>query len=554
MSYDLIKPNSPRLAGAKLRLLVSLLESPRISRYLHRPLFGTLGISRLRRMQLDEPPTEMPLVGRSSTDPIRLAESGSTAPAFPQPCVADYHKAYQDGSTDPEAVASRVVGAIRRSNAGDPPLRAIISCDESDVLTQARASAARWKEGRPLSELDGVPIAVKDELDQVPYPTSVGTAFLRQKPERDSTVVERLRAAGALLIGKTNMHEIGLGVTGLNPHHGTVRNPFDPTRHTGGSSSGSAAAVAAGLCPVAIGAEGGGSIRIPSGLCGVVGLKPTFGRVSEAGAFPLCPSLGHVGPIGNSTADVACAYEIIAGPDPRDPMTADQPAPVTPGGPPPDLEGLRVGIYEPWFNDAEPEVVAIVRQTVETFKVHGARVVPVELPGLDDMRVAQLILIVTEMLDCMSRFLPEHRKELGLDVRMNFALAAFLGDADRRIANQVRTRAIRDFTRAFEQADIIVTPTTGRTAPPIRTDAADGGESDLMTLSELMRFVACGNLTGLPAISLPVGHDSGGLPIGMQAIAPWWREDLLLSLSYFTENLWDRRLPPIYFPMPETGL
>jgi Asp-tRNA(Asn)/Glu-tRNA(Gln) amidotransferase A subunit family amidase len=157
-----------------------------------------------------------------------------------------------------------------------------------------------------LGPLDGVPIAVKDELDQVPYATTAGTRFLGREPaSSDATVVARLRSAGALLVGKTNMHEVGLGITGVNPHHGTSRNPYDPARITGGSSSGSAAAVAAGLCPIAVSADAGGSIRIPAALCGVVGLKPTFGRMSERGAAALCWSLAHIGVIGASSADVA---------------------------------------------------------------------------------------------------------------------------------------------------------------------------------------------------------------------------------------------------------
>jgi Asp-tRNA(Asn)/Glu-tRNA(Gln) amidotransferase A subunit family amidase len=179
--------------------------------------------------------------------------------------------------------------AIAASDAANPPLRAYIAVNREDVLQQAAAATKRFSTGAPLSILDGIPVAVKDELDMVPYPTTAGTAFLGRHPaSSDATVVARLRAAGALLIGKANMHEIGMGVTGLNPIYGTPRNPYATHCHTGGSSSGSAAAVAAGLCPLALAADGGGSIRIPAALCGVVGLKPTYGRVSEHGALPPC--------------------------------------------------------------------------------------------------------------------------------------------------------------------------------------------------------------------------------------------------------------------------
>ena len=175
----------------------------------------------------------------------------------------------------------------------------MIAVNRDDVMKQAREATQRIKAGKPLSIFDGVPVAVKDELDMVPYPTTVGTSFLGKSPAKeDATVVARMRAAGALLVGKTNMHEIGINVTGLNPHHGTTRNPYNTDHFTGGSSSGSATAVAAGLVPVAIGADGGGSIRIPASFCGVFGLKPTFGRVSEHGAAPLCWSVAHRRTVG----------------------------------------------------------------------------------------------------------------------------------------------------------------------------------------------------------------------------------------------------------------
>lgn len=202
------------------------------------------------------------------------------------------------------------------------------------------------------------------------------------KAKEDAEPVARLRRAGALLIGKANMHEIGMGVTGLNPHHGPARNPYLPNRATGGSSSGSAAAVAAGLCPIAVGADGGGSIRIPASLCGVVGLKPTFSRVSEHGAAPLCWSLAHVGPIAVSARDAALALSVMAGADPKDPHTLGQPpldfAELERG----DLSGLRIGVYWPWFEDAEADVVRLGKQLLETLVEAGAELREIEIGDL----------------------------------------------------------------------------------------------------------------------------------------------------------------------------
>ena len=221
------------------------------------------------------------------------------------------------------AVADRLIDGIRQKDTGDDCLGWFIAWSADDIR-QAEASAQRFREGRPLSVFDGVPVAVKDELDQVPFPTTGGTSFLGREPARhDSEVVARLRAAGALLIGKTNMHEVGINPIGLNPHHGATRNPWNPARLTGGSSSGSAAVVAAGLSPVAIGADGGGFIWIPAALCGVVGRKATWTRISEHGVLPLCWTAGHdVGPIGATVRDVASAYAVIAGPDPRYALTS----------------------------------------------------------------------------------------------------------------------------------------------------------------------------------------------------------------------------------------
>jgi len=312
-TYDLRTINLPSLAGTKLRLAVELLDSP-LRRFLLPRLLREAGITWLRSQVFADPPTFAPrhwggpaqagaMAVPQNEWPESSAESGT---GFHFASVHDYARAYQENITSPEDVANRVLQAITASNEASPPLRAVIAVNRDDVLRQAEGATKRIRAGVALGIFDGVPVGVKDEVDMVPFPTTAGTAFLgRQQATTDATVVARLRSAGALLIGKTNMHEIGIGVTGLNPIHGTPRNPYAIDRHTGGSSSGSAAAVAAGLCPVAIAADGGGSIRIPAALCGVVGLKPTYGRISEHGAVPLCWSVAHIGPIAASVADTA---------------------------------------------------------------------------------------------------------------------------------------------------------------------------------------------------------------------------------------------------------
>jgi len=555
VEYDLESVELPYLAGLPLRLLAALLESP-LRGLLLPSLLKSAGVARLRQQQVDEPPALYPIhtsdEPASEEDSIPLAESPGP-PARPGPgfrfvTVHDYAEAYREGKITPDEVAHQALEAIESSNSADPPLRAIIAINHEDVLRQAAASTRRIQEGRPLSILDGVPVAVKDEVDMVPYPTTVGTAFLGKSPAvEDSTVVARMRAAGALLIGKANMHEIGIGVTGLNPHHGTPRNPYNPGHYTGGSSSGPGAAVASGLCPVAIGADGGGSIRIPSSFCGLVGLKPTFGRVSEFGAAPLAWSVAHLGALAATTTDAALAFGVLAGPDPQDPHSLHQPTPTLEGWDNLDLSDLTLGIYWPWFRHTAADMLSACEALLSEFENKGAAVREVVIPDLEIGRVAHLITIAGEMSQVMARYDANHRREQGLDVRINLALAREFTARDYIQAQRVRTRMMANFDRVLKQVDAIITPTTGLPAPPIPQAALPDGESDLSTLTEIMRFATPANLTGLPAISFPAGYNKAGLPIGMQAMGRAWQENLLLRLALAAEQVVERQSPQIHY-------
>lgn len=559
MSYSRKPVVAPTVSGLTLRALTWLLERPVLGAPVRTKLVADAGILDLRSFAVDTSNLMPPLdqAARVSDSPVQtaqeLAERAARLPDRPTPTAPsanDYTRAYLAGSLSPIQVAERVSAAITQSNAADKPLRAIIAHQVDDLMTQARASAQRYADGVPLGPLDGVPVAVKDEVDQVPYPTTVGTSFLGTTPATtDATVVARLRAVGALLIGKANMHELGIGVTGLNPHHGVVRNPWDASRHTGGSSSGSAASVAAGLCPLALAADGGGSIRIPAALCGVVGLKPTFSRVSEHGAAPLCWTVGHLGPIGVTVRDAALGYAILAGPDPLDPATAGQPAPDLNAIERLDLTGVRLGVCTPWFEDATPDVVARCKDVLTVLKEAGATVHEVSMDTIDAVRLAHLVTIASEM--CASQ-LPhdgEHRRDYGLDVRINFAVARSFGAADYAHAQRIRRAGYEEFMRVLSDVDAIITPTTGCTAPPINEAALPNGESNLVLLSEIMRFAAQANLLGLPAISLPAGLDSQGLPVGFQAMGRPWSEALLLRIAHVAEQRIALPRPPTFFDL-----
>ncbi|MFN7145436.1 MAG: amidase family protein, partial [Myxococcota bacterium] len=272
MPYTPRDLRAPRLAGLPLRAFSALVDLPGVGGLLRAQMLDQVGMPRLRAAPVGEASPQRPAWlsahegAPGEPDPVEAPAAPDTA-GFRHASISDYRAAYAAGRADPVSVARAILDARAALDQGDRPLRAFVAMSEEDLLAQAEASAARHRAGAPLSWLDGVPIAVKDELDQAAYPTTVGTSFLGGAPvPHDASVVARLRAAGALLVGKTNMHELGIGVTGINPHHGAARNPHDPGHVTGGSSSGSAAAAAAGFCPVAIGADGGGSIRIPSAL------------------------------------------------------------------------------------------------------------------------------------------------------------------------------------------------------------------------------------------------------------------------------------------------
>jgi Asp-tRNA(Asn)/Glu-tRNA(Gln) amidotransferase A subunit family amidase len=544
------------MAGRKLRAFAELVEGHATRGLIVPQLLRAGGIPRLRELRVDEPPTYRPFAPHhgpvASEAPLDLAPFlGRDRPGprgFRAATVRDYRTACLSTPATPLRVAEAVVEAIADGDARAPALRAIVACQRDDVMAQARASAERFRVGRPLGPLDGVPVAVKEEFDAVPYPTTLGTRFLGASPAReDATAVARLRAAGALIIGKANMHEIGIGVTGLNPHHGATRNPFDPAHFSGGSSSGSAAAVAAGLCPIALGADGGGSIRIPAALCGQVGLSPTYARVSAFGTAPLAWSVDHYGPIAASAEDAAIAYALMAGPDPRDPGTLRQPPVTLETFDDLDLGGLVLGVYPPWFEHASPAMVEGCSRLVRDLEGMGAEVREVEIPELDAARVAHLVTIVSEMAAAVDRHHRAHRRDYGLDVRLNLALARSFTARDYVQAQRIRTLAIAHLEAALRHVDAVVTPATGCTAPAIPLEALPDGESDLTTTLEIMRFTTLANLTGHPAIAIPAGHDAQGLPVGLQAIGRYWHEHVLLRVAHAAEQAVERREPRVHY-------
>jgi Asp-tRNA(Asn)/Glu-tRNA(Gln) amidotransferase A subunit family amidase len=552
--YDLRSVKMPRLSGSMLKIFVKMIESKLFSKLLLPKLIRDAGILDFRRLKLAESPTCFPYWGSQVSKSSKLdldswvQTKRPSGKGFRFTTTRDYAEAYRSGATTPEIVAGLALAAIEESNTDGSGLKAFIAWKHEDVLAQARASAERWKAGKPLSIFDGVPVAVKDEVDMVPYGTTFGTSFLGKTPvSEDSTVVALMRSAGAMLLGKANMHEIGIGITGLNVHHGTPRNPYNPGHFSGGSSSGSGVSVAAGLCPAAISADGGGSIRIPASFCGAVGIKATFGRISDYNSRALCWTVAHNGPIAATAEDAALMYAILAGPDPKDPHTLGQPPVSLDGFDNMNLGDLKIGIFTPWFEHACPETVAACRGMVGAFKDMGAAVAEIEIPDLEANRNSLNLTIGSEMYAALSHEYATERTKFGLDVRTNLTLSSHFTAADYIQAQRVRTRTINSFKRAFEQVDLILTPTTGCPAPTIPADALALGESDLTTLTEIMRFTTPANMTGLPAISFPAGYTASGLPIGCQLIGRAWDEHLLLRLAHAAEQVVERRKPQVHY-------
>jgi len=458
-----------------------------------------------------------------------------------------------------EAVLSRISGV-------DGEVKAYLTIQPEQAMEQARAADAARAVGEK-GPLLGIPLAVKDVLCTKEMPTTAGSRILEGfVPPYDATVVSRLREAGAVMPGKTNTDEFAMGSSTENSAYFTTHNPWDLSRVPGGSSGGSAAAVAAGECLAALGSDTGGSVRQPASLCGVVGLKPTYGRVSRYGLIAFASSLDQVGVLTKDVTDAAIILGVIAGHDQRDGTSMDLPVPDYTVALTGDVRGVRVGVPEEYFIDGlQPEVEEAVRSAVETLDALGAEVLPVSLPHADyALPVYYLIAPAeasanlarydgvryglrseSENLDEMVKrtrgegFGPEVKRRIMLGT---YALSAGYYDAYYLKAQKVRTLIKADFDAAFDEVDVIVGPTSPTTAFRIGEKAEDPLQmylSDVFTLSM--------NLAGICGVSLPCGFDGRGLPIGMQLTGPAFGEGEVLRVAHAYERAteWHTRRPKL---------
>jgi aspartyl-tRNA(Asn)/glutamyl-tRNA(Gln) amidotransferase subunit A len=432
----------------------------------------------------------------------------------------------QAGEITPDELTSACLAVIEAKN----PTLNVFAVQPSPACASAAGTGER-SETQSKGELSGIPLVVKDIIDVAGIPTSAGSPgfFGREPALKDAFVVDRLKYAGATLLGKTNTHEIALGITGINPHTGPVRNPHNPERITGGSSSGSAAAVASGMALGALGTDTGGSVRIPAALCGVVGFKPTFGRVSTRGVLPLSWNLDHVGPIAKTTADAALLYSLIAGYDPQDPNSVLQQAPAFQMQK--DIQDFRVALaVGEYISEADPEILQAVVRAAEAFASLGMEIVEVEIPRLREAAQANGTMVIADAAAFHRERLSEHPDWFGADVRERLEKGRAVSSTDYILARRVQSEMKRYFGLFFDPFDVLLLPTTASVAAPI-----DGLDSAAYA-PRLTRFTAPFNLTGMPALTVPCGFSSDGLPIGVQLVGPAWSDSKVLQAGQALES------------------
>jgi len=431
------------------------------------------------------------------------------------------------GRVTARAVTEATLSRVQRLDRG---INAFTAVTAERALTAAAAVDAEIAAGRPVGPLAGVPVAVKNLFDLQGLPTLAGSKIRRDAapPGQDATLVKRLTAAGAVVVGALNMDEFAYGFVTENAHAGPVRNPHDPTRIAGGSSGGSAAAVAAGLVPLTLGSDTNGSIRIPASLCGVFGLKPTYGRLSRQGVFPFVESLDHVGPFARSVEDLAVAYDVLQGPDPQgDPLCLRAAEPVADR-----LDGLaehplRVGVLGGWFqHGAFPEVLEALDHVATALKADGG----VTLPNAAAARAAAFCLTAFEGGELHHRDLAERAMDYDPAVRDRLLAGALLPAGVHEAARRFRTIFRDEVREAFRRYDVLLAPSSVCPAPPIGQAMMEMDGAPVSVRKNLGAFTQPISYIGLPVVAAPVNR-LGQLPVGVQLIAPAWREDLAFAAA-----------------------
>ena len=438
---------------------------------------------------------------------------------------------------------------IERINATDDKLNSFVTILSESALQSSFIAEKEIMNGNYRGPIHGIPIGLKDLYDTAGTITTVGSKIYRKRlPQEDATVVSKLKEAGAIVVGKLQMHEFALGATSINPHDGPARNPWDTERITGGSSGGSASSVAAGQCMASLGTDTGGSIRIPSALCGIVGLKPTFGRVSRKGVFPLSWTMDTVGPMTRTVEDAALMLNAMVSFDPSDPgssphETEDFTSKLGLG-----IKGLTIGVPQEYFYETtSPEVKEALNSAEKVFESLGAKVIPISIPVLEHSLAISGTIMLTEAASVHERNLKDRPFDIGDDVRLRLTQGSLYSAVDYLKAQRGRHEFNNQIDKAMETVDILLAPTVGIGAPKIddKTVVLNGVEYPALAL--MPRLTRPHNICGLPTISIPCGFTSSGLPIGMQLAGRAFEDSVVIQTANAYENAtdWTKQSPVI---------
>ncbi|MGQ9572902.1 MAG: amidase [Dehalococcoidia bacterium] len=455
--------------------------------------------------------------------------------------IAEAARSFERGELSPRELTGAY---LERIEALEPKLNAFITVLPELAMAEAEAAEERLRQGRRLGPLDGIPFALKDLYETKGIRTTAGSKLLADHvPAEDATCVRRLREQGVVLLGKLNMHEWAFGGTTAVSHFGPAHNPWALDRITGGSSGGSGAALAASLCLGSLGSDTGGSVRTPAAMCGIVGLKPTYGRVSKHGLIPLSPTLDHAGPMARTVEDAAFVLQAIAGPDPNDPTTADVAVPDYRAALRGDVQGMRVGVPGgDALSGLEGGVEAGFRGALETLAGLGTSLVEVRLPALGVASAIWMAIAAAEAAAFHRRNLEERPGDFSEQVRGRLEMGLQVRAVDYLQGLQRQRRLRAEMEDLSAKVDVLVTPTTAFTATRIEDELATSGGQPYT-----LRFNCLFNLTGQPAISVPCGFDSQGLPVGLQIVGRPFDEETVLRVAQAYEQAtdWHRRRPPL---------
>jgi aspartyl-tRNA(Asn)/glutamyl-tRNA(Gln) amidotransferase subunit A len=448
--------------------------------------------------------------------------------------IADLVGPVASGEVSPVAL---VESALQVIDANDDSLKAFIDVYRDDATSTAQAAAKEIEAGHHRGPLHGIPLAVKDNIYVQGRRTTMGSKIHAGfVPDVDAGVMTRLNEAAAVVMGKTNMHEYALGGTTDNPHWGTCRNPWDVSKTPGGSSGGSAVAVATGMALAALGSDTSGSIRIPAAVCGIVGFKPTYGRVSRFGVFPEAWTLDHVGPLTRTVRDAALVLDAISGHDPRDPASLNAGPTRFADALRDNCEGMVIGVEEDfWFSDIDDAIAVSIRDALHALERQGARVTTVSVPRLQHTEYALTVIDTAETSTVHHANLRDRPQDYGDDVRLLLEFGELPSAVEYLEAQQLRRVLSRDLRQTFDDVDVLIGPTLGSRTHTIGEEFALVNDEPVVAIDSMIRLVGPASLLGLPCLSLPCGLVDG-LPVGMQVIGPALGEQKVLDVANSLEG------------------